>query len=156
MEKLVAVFIALLLIFGYGSGGLPDGDLGMPDEPEVEEDQVTTGQRTDVREDDIYREYQRQIAGNAVIEHETESGDIYIRFEDQIAGTATVNLTARTGDIYVHFGDTVTGNASVNINAPNGTVIFANESSTIEEYISKGNLDVSAGQNIDYITGSIF
>ncbi len=55
-----------------------------------------------------------------------------------------------------YFGDTVTGNASVNINAPNGTVIFANESSTIEEYISRGNLDVSAGQNIDYITGAIF
>ena len=156
MEKLVAVFIALLLIFGYGSGGLPDGDLGMPDEPEVEEDQVTTGQRTDVREDDIYREYQRQIAGNAVIEHETESGDIYVRFEEQIAGTATVNLTARNGDVYVYFNDKITGNATVNINAPNGNVIFANDSEVIDDYINSGNLNVSAGYDIDYIIGSIF
>ena len=157
MEKFVAIFIALLLIFGYGTGGLPDGDFGMPDEPEVEEEQITGGQTRDVREDeDIYREFQRQIAGNATVDLETEDGDIYVRFEEQIAGTATVNLTARRGDIYVHFADDLTGNASVNINAPNGRVIFANQSSTIEEYISRGNLDVSAGIEIDYITGPIF
>lgn len=157
MEKLIAVFIALFLIFGYGAEGVPEGGLGMPDQPDVEEEQVTGGQSRDLREeDDIYREFQGQIAGNATVDLETEDGDIYIRFKEQIAGTATVNLTAKTGDIYVHFGDEVTGNASVNINAPNGNVIFANESSTIQEYISKGNLNVSAGHNLDYITGSIF
>lgn len=157
MEKFVAIFIALLLIFGYGTGGLPDGDFGMPDEPEVEEEQVTGRQSRDIREEDgIYREFHGQIAGNASIDLETENGNIYVRFEEQIAGTASVNLTARRGDIYVHFGDEVTGNASVNINAPNGRVIFANQSSTIQDYISRGNLDVSAGIEIDYITGPIF
>ncbi|MFW5993698.1 MAG: hypothetical protein ACOCQF_01000 [Halanaerobiaceae bacterium] len=156
MEKLVAVFIALVLIFGYGAGGFPDDDLNMPDQPEVEEEQVTTGQSSDLRDEDIYQEYQRQIAGNASIEHVSESGDIYIRFEEQIAGTSTINLTAETGDIYVYFGDKITGNASVNLSAPNGKIVFANNSSTIESYIDKGNLNASAGKNIEYITGSIF
>ena len=155
MERIILIFLILVLIFGLSADDVPIG-LRPDEEPEVERDNITGRERVDVREDDdIYREFEGHITGTAEVNVESSTGNIFVRFENSIAGNATVNIRAERGDVYVSFADDITGASEVNVESVRGDVILIGDRSSYEYYQSRNNLRVSAGGEIRYRTGSI-
>lgn len=156
MEEILILLLILFLAFGLTGEDIPL-DIVPEEEPEIEREDITGREIVNVKEEgNIHREFQGQIAGNTSVEVESSRGNIFIRFTDKIAGTARVNIRAEQGDIYVGIEDEITGNASVNIVSNQGDVTFVGDRNKIEGFISRNNLEVSAGGNINYRTGTIF
>ncbi len=154
MEELIFIVVILLLVFGFGTVQFtPSFDVP----GEAEQIGNIGGNETFnfVEEGDINLDFQGHITGNSRVNIQSERGDIYLRFREQITGNSRVEIKARRGDVFIGFDRFIEGNPTVKIES-RGNVVFANDRSTIKEYMGKNLLEINADGRIYYGNDSFF